>query len=165
MVSTRAWHSASVRPPAISSSSRIFGSAAFEPLALQETETSGRLVGPIREPRLDQDVRATVADLGLALARAESSSHQQILEHRQSLKRLRNLERAADARRASHHRRRPRDVVACQSDRSGIRDEIAGDQVEHGRFAGPVRPDDAEGFAFAQIESHGVRDLQRAEAL
>ena len=49
--------------------------------------------------------------------------------------------------RAAPVRLETRDVLALEQDQTGIGGEIAGDQVEQGRLAGPVGPDDADRIA------------------
>ena len=45
------------------------------------------------------------------------------------------------------------------------RRDVAGDQIEHRRFAGAVRPDHAQGFAIGDGELDRVHGLERAVEL
>jgi hypothetical protein len=137
----------------------------LKPFALQQGETTGRLIGAIGKPGLDKDIRAAGGDLRLALARDERRSDEQVLEHGQLLEGLWDLESAADAREAARHGRRASHVSAGKDDGSVVGGSVAGDKVEQCRLARAVRPDDAKRFAFGQLEGHPVGDLQSAKTL
>ena len=72
-----------------------------------------------------------------------------VLEHRHVLEGRRHLEGAADAGARMHLRRGARDDRRRRTvTRAGGRHGIAGETIEEGRFAGAVRPDQADDLAF-----------------
>src|SRR5690606_23161767 len=63
------------------------------------------------------------------------------------------------------HRWHPRHVAAAKADAAALERQVAGDEVEQCRLAGPVGTDDAERFAILDAERDRVGDLEGAEAL
>ena len=55
--------------------------------------------------------------------------------------------------------------LAVDADLAVVRRQLAEHAIEQGRFAGTVRPDDAEDFAFLHLERHTVDRGDAAEAL
>ena len=75
------------------------------------------------------------------------------------------LREIADAEpRALIHRQRG-DIPAVEMDVAAIGLDEAGDHVEHRRLAGPVGPEQADGFAAPDVEAHPAHNLAAAEAL
>jgi hypothetical protein len=60
-------------------------------------------------------------------------------------------------------RRHAGDVLAFEQDLAGGRQQIAGQAVEEGGFAGAVRPDQAENVALLQRHRGGIDRLETAE--
>ena len=54
-------------------------------------------------------------------------------------------------------RRHRRDVGAGEDDAARVGRDVAGDEVEHGRFAGAVRADDGERLTLLDREGEVVR--------
>ena len=54
------------------------------------------------------------------------------------------------------------DVGPGEHDAARVRRDVAGDQVEHRRFAGAVRPDDAERLTLLDREGEVIGRLERA---
>ena len=165
MVATSSAHSPSVSPPAISSSSRSRGASASA-RAISSRLRSSRVSVPAGDWRRPmRPVRSRMSpqacgDLAPRAAAAVDRADQQVLEHGEVLERLRDLVRAADAGAAARVRRQPRDVAAVEPDRRRRPARAAGDQVEQRRFAGAVRPDDAERLAGGEATP---RRFERAE--
>ena len=53
--------------------------------------------------------------------------------------------------------------LAVEVDRAGVRRLQPGDEIEQRRFAGAVRPDDAERFALRDFQLDAVDGFERAE--
>ena len=170
MVSMRISTSLSVRPPAISSSSSTLGSPASA-LASSSRLRSSRGRAPARwfalcdEPRLLEHLDAALVARALAHAAGVRGAHEHVLEHAHVRERLGDLVGAAQAQAADVLPRRVRDVLALELDPARVGPIHAGDEVEEGRLAGAVRPDDAQRFAFAQLHAQVVDDLHAAEGL
>jgi hypothetical protein len=62
-------------------------------------------------------------------------------------------------------RRQGRDVATAELHRARVHAQIAADQVEQRRLAGPIGADDAERLALGDRERDRVDDFQRAKAL
>src|SRR6516165_6225814 len=107
---TSSTHSASVRPPAISSSRRSCG-----PLA-KAVERAGAAIGESDQARALENIAAGVHHVRFTLLAAVDRRDQEILEYRQIFERMRYLERAPDAGDAAGARRRVRDVAAIEVD-------------------------------------------------
>ena len=108
MVATSSWHSPSVSPPAISSSSSSVGAGGerarhLQPLALEQRQRAGRARWRARSRS------GPLEDLGAEIARPSRSrlprpctaADQQVLEHGQVLERLRDLVASGRCRRGS----------------------------------------------------------------
>ena len=80
---------------------------------------------------------------------AETGADRAVLQHRHIGQRLHDLMRAREPVAGDDEGLCAGDVDAVEHDRAGIRREHAVDQVEQRRFAGAVRPDQAEDFARA----------------
>src|SRR5439155_18088623 len=78
---------------------------------------------------------------------------------------LRHLEGAGEAELRARLRRETRDVVTCEQHLAGCRNEIAGQAVEEGRFAGAVRTDQAKYVALLQGHAGGIDGLEAAKGL
>ena len=70
-----------------------------------------------------------------------------------------------DAEPADLCRRPARDLVALEDDPAFVRLGETGDEIEHRRLAGPVRPDDAECLAGRAVQRDVLDGVQPAEAL
>ena len=163
---------ASVRPPAISSSSSSsrFGRerpSELEPLALQQGRDRRPADWRDRPARSRRGYRAQrSATSRLALARAEAPQRPASSRTRSASRRAVGSGKCGRRPPGSApwetrgSRRAPAKMTVPSSGGS-----VAGDQVEQRRLAGAVRPDDAERLALGQLEGHRVGDLQSAEAL
>src|SRR5690606_31033760 len=80
-------------------------------------------------------------------------------------KRSRDLEGAPDPGAADPARDAAGDLLAAQPDGAGGGRERAGDQVEGGALAGPVRPDQAEDLALPQVERYPLHRREPTEPL
>ena len=97
-----------------------------------------------------------------ARGRLDRETH--VLHHREAGKQIGQLKRAADAGAGARRRGQARDVAAVEQDLAGARGELSGDQVEVGRLAGAVRPDDRGQFAGAEGAAHRIDGDMAAEA-
>ena len=166
-----AWHSPSVRPPAISSSSSSFGSVASARASSSRLRSSrvrlpAGTLARSREPGLDQDVGAALGDVRAPSAPSRRLAATSRFSKTVSLPKgcgIWNVRPMPVG--AAPHRRQARDVPAAEADAAAVEREIAGDQVEQRRLAGAVRPDDAERLALVDVERDRVGDLEGAEAL
>ena len=95
---------------------------------------------------------------------AEAGADRAVLEHGEVGKRLHDLVGAGEAGSRHAVRRMAGDVGAVKNHPPGIRREDAVDQVEHGRFSGAVRPDEAEDLTLADGEAQIAHRLEPAEA-
>src|SRR5262245_53221401 len=86
-----------------------------------------------------------------------------VLEHGEAFKRSRDLKGAPDAGPTALMRAGAGDVLAIEQDLAIVRIKHARDQVEEGRFAGAVWPDDAHRIAARHHQINLVRRLERAE--
>src|SRR5262245_47417328 len=89
----------------------------------------------------------------------------QVLQDRHSAERARDLEAAHDAEPRAAVRRQPGDVRALEGDRPLVAKQRPGDAVDHGGLAGPVRADQAEALALAELKVDSVQRHEPAEAL
>src|SRR3984957_9124997 len=96
---------------------------------------------------------------------AEAGADLAVLQHRHLGERLHDLVRAGEAATRDVVGLVAGDVGAGEHDAAGVRREDAVDQVEQGRLAGAVRPDQAEDLALAHLEREVAHGLQAAEAL
>src|SRR5262249_60599488 len=110
-----------------------------------------------------QNVAASLHHVRFPLAAAMDGRDQKIFEHRQVLERMRYLERSPDAGDAAGARRRVRNIIAVEVNRTSIGPEQSGNEIEQARFSGAVRSDDAERFAARDLERHAVDRFERAE--
>ena len=78
---------------------------------------------------------------------------------------MRDLIRAADAEPRAVMRRHPCHVCSGKADMAAVVRHVAGDEIEHGRFAGAVRPDHGERLTLLDREGEAVRSPQRAIGL
>src|SRR5262249_4579802 len=78
---------------------------------------------------------------------------------------LQQLERSAHPEPVEVTWPHPRRLLSVDADFTVIRSQLAEDAVEQRRFAGPIRPDDAEDLAVANLERHPVDGGDAAEAL
>ena len=96
---------------------------------------------------------------------AEAGADRAVFQHRHIGQRLHDLVGAGEPVAGDNERLFAGDVDAVENDLAGIRREHAVDQIEQRRFAGAVRPDQAEDFARLDDEAQIVYGLQAAEAL
>src|ERR1700722_11757805 len=83
-----------------------------------------------------------------------------IHEHREARVEIDQLERAAEPEPRAVGCAEPRDVLAEQAHAAGCRAQLSRDQIEVGRLAGAVRPDDRGQRALVKRAGHGIdRDL------
>ncbi len=66
---------------------------------------------------------------------------------------LRHLERPSDAEPPDPPRRQQGDVIGAEKNPSGVGADLAVEDVETGRLAGPVRTNQGEEFARSQVET------------
>ena len=140
IVSTSSWHSPSVRPPAISSSSSSRGSvasarASSSRLRSSSVSDAGRLVGA------RQQMPVSLEDVGAAVARPRASRLP--LPKAAATSRFSNTVRFSNGCGIWYERPMParqrccggvaRDVAAVEADCAGVGREVAGDQVEQRR--------------------------------
>ena len=57
------------------------------------------------------------------------------------------------------------DISTCKADLTAIRTHRAGDQIEQTCLARAIRPEDADGLAFRDIERRGVGNHDGTEGL
>src|SRR5262249_55024601 len=95
---------------------------------------------------------------------AVKGGERDVLEQRQFAERARNLEGAPYPLMADRVRRKPRDLLAVEADRTGAGAKRAGDQIEGRALARSVRTDQAEDFARAQLKGHLVDRQESSEA-
>src|SRR5437588_1659109 len=86
-----------------------------------------------------------------------------VLVRREQREDVRHLERTAEARARAAERRRARDVDAVELDTPARRFEKPRDEVEERCLAGPVRADDAEQLALADLEPDTGDDCGAAD--
>ena len=91
------------------------------------------------------------------------AADKQIVQHRLAVEQLRVLERPSDTQLGDPMRGPAGHVFAGEAHAAGIGVVEAADDVEDGRLAGAVRPDDAEHLAFDDIERHVAHGLHAAE--
>src|ERR1700724_3703477 len=96
-----------------------------------------------------------------AVRMAQDGAHHDVVENGHVGKSRRNLEGAADTEPRMRFRRRPRHVLAIEPDGAGGWPQIAGKAIEERRFAGTIRPDEADDVAFRNVEI-GVRYRAKA---
>ena len=96
---------------------------------------------------------------------AETGADRAVFQHRHIGERLHDLMGAREPVAGDDKGPFAGDVDAVEHDLAGIRRKHAVDQIEQRRFAGAVRPDQAEDFARLQDEAQIVHRLQAAEAL
>jgi hypothetical protein len=97
--------------------------------------------------------------IGAEVGEDEVIDNAHVVERRGELKRARQTARHALLR------RHPRDIDAFVKDRTFVRTEVAGDEVEEGRLARAVRADDAGDFMLVQREVDGIDRRQGAKPL
>ena len=88
---------------------------------------------------------------------------QDVVHDAEIAKHATELERARDTFGGQPLRRETRDVLTFEANRPGVRQVKPGHQIEQRRLAGPVRADDADQFAFGEIEIDGVDGGEAAE--
>ena len=131
-----------------------------EALAPRRAQAPCRLLGNPLEPGHGQHAPCRRARVGLARM-AQEGAHHHVLEDGELLEGRGQLERTPDAEARMRLRRDLGHVVAVEEDPSSTRLEVAGEAIEEGRFACPVRPDQADDLALADLEA-GVRDRKEA---
>src|SRR5690242_12641727 len=77
-----------------------------------------------------------------------------VLEHRELGKNVGALERTPHAHAADAVRRHASDIAAVEENLAGGRLQMAGDEIEQGRLAGAVRPDDRSDLPFRHGKAH-----------
>src|SRR5262249_8633191 len=87
------------------------------------------------------------------------------LEHREIGKDLDELERAGHAEPRQAHRPGIADLAVLEADPSGAWPDDAGQNVDQGRLAGAVGPDDRDEFAVVHAEATAVEGADRAVEL
>src|SRR6202030_2373704 len=137
-----------------------------EPLLAGNSEMQRRKVQPI----VKADERGGAARrLGRAMERqgfaAETGADGAVLQDRHIGERLYDLMGAGDAVARHHERPLAGDVDAVKGDAAGIRREHTVDEIEQGRLAGAVRPDQSKDFALAHCEAEIMYGEQPAETL
>ena len=162
--------SASVSPPAISSSNSTDGSpasarASSRRLRLRSVSLPACWLALSVSRGQFEGLDAPFVAGPLAQAAAIRRTHQHVLEDAHVGERLGDLERAPNAVTAPILPRQMRDVAALEDDSTVVGPIDAADQVEQGRLAGAVRPDDAQRFAVVQLHAQVVDDLHAAERL
>ena len=162
--------SASVSPPAISSSRRTVGSpasalASSRRLRLSSVRAARLQVGLVGEAGELQRLDAALVAGALAHAATVRGADQDVLEDAHVLERLGDLVRAAEPLAAAVLPRLMGDVALLEEDPTLVGPIDAGDEIEQRSLAGAVRPDDAQRFAFVQRDAEVVDDLHTAEGL
>ena len=155
IVSTSAWHSPSVRPPAISSSSSSFGSGRqrageFEPLAVEQAERCpASALALLDQPGLVEDVGAVGRPPRASRRRGPKAAATSRFSNTVSFSKGCGIwnERPMPMRTALPSAAARVTSRPSKSIRAGVGAEVAGDQVEQRRLAGAVRADDAERLA------------------
>ncbi len=69
----------------------------FKPFAIEQGQAAGALVGLVGQTATLEQFGAAIIDGGFALAGAEGSGHDHVLEYGHAGERLRDLERAREA--------------------------------------------------------------------
>src|SRR5262249_17429506 len=100
-----------------------------------------------------------------ARARAHVPPDHDVLQRREVREQADVLEGARDAARSDAVRLEPGELVSVERERAAVGRVEAGEQVEPGRLAGPVRPDQPEDLAARDREAHAGKRLDAAEAL
>src|SRR6478735_9743240 len=127
------------------------GDGELEGALLAVGERGRRGTGAVGEPDLVEQVHGAVAEGGHPLDRAPpllahpgraGEGELEVLAQRHLLEEARDLEGAGDAERGDLLRGLAGDVLAVEEDGAGRRGEEAGEQVEQGRLAGAVGPDE-----------------------
>ena len=172
IVATSSSTSASVRPPAISSSSSTLGlrrqrPGQLEALAVEQGQRARDDVGLVDACPVvsSASTAASSAVPSRRVRRAERRPDEHVLEHREPLERPRDLRGAPDPATTPGMGGLPGDVGAVEADRAPVGSQVAGDEVEQRRLARAVRPDDAEGLTLGNVEREVLDDADAAEAL
>ena len=87
-----------------------------------------------------------------------------VVRHREAREQAGLLVRAGEPELGAHPRGQMRDVLPHHLDRARRRLEVAGDEVEEGRLAGPVRAEDRAALAVRDVEIDVAHGLDAAEA-
>src|SRR5947209_3237858 len=87
------------------------------------------------------------------------------LPHRQTWKHRGDLECARHPKPHDLEARLANDILSVEDDLAGIGPERAGDQVEEGRLAGTVRPDDRGQRAVGEVDRDVARCMDAAKFL
>src|SRR5205085_11100382 len=91
------------------------------------------------------------------------AAEEQVLEHGRVLEQLDVLERARDSAPRDLVRRHARDVLVAEDEPPAVRIVDPRDQVEDGRLARAVRPDDREDLPLLDGEGDAVDGADAAE--
>ena len=99
------------------------------------------------------------------MAMAPHDRDAQVLRHAQARKDVGDLERARQAAAVDDMRHQPRDRLTVEEDMARVRYVVAGDQVEEGRLARPVRADQPVALTALHGEIDPADDRGRPERL
>ena len=148
----------------------------FEPAPVRVREAVRLLVVPIARKPLAEERKllfGELPNLPLLLPRAGKLQHRlekcrlgvpvlgghHVLEHRHVQEQPQGLKRPGDPPVRDPVRSETRDLVAFEDDLARVDVEDAGDQVEHGRLPGAVRPDHADDLALVDMQAQMVDHL------
>jgi hypothetical protein len=136
----------------------------FEPLALAGGKFACEVVPLVDQPDEIDDLERLVARLANTRLAREGPDHD-ILQQGQVRERLQFLEGAPDAEVADPVGPHGEDVLPVEQDPAAVGSRVAGDQVEQRGLAGAVGADDAEDFAFLDLEGDILVGADAAESL
>src|SRR5580658_6413261 len=132
---------------------------------MEQAESPEQLLGPSTR-------FANLAPLGRGLQNCaqqafatQPQADHDIIKHAHLWKDARCLEGTADAEGGDTMRRRVLDRPATEMDVAGVCSENAGDNVEYGRFAGAIRPNQAGDAPRRYVEGHLIDCSQAAETV
>ena len=134
----------------------------FKPLAARRSQRPRRRVRQPAHADAFQHGERTRFGFG-AMRRAQKRADHHILQYRHALERLRHLKGPREAALRAGFRRQMGDVLTFEQDLAGRRQEVAGQAIEEGGFAGAVRPDQAENVALLQRYRGGIDRLEAAK--
>src|SRR5690606_14140066 len=109
--------------------------------------------------------RLTRVLAGVSVLATEQRACQHVLEGGQVPERAHHLERAGHPQPGDAMRRKAGDVAAREEHRAVVALEGPRDDVEGGRLAGAIGPDQSEDLAFSHLERQTVESAQATEAL